>query len=114
MSLLSTLKQTFLPGLIAASLLLAMPASSVLASPSCPDGKTPIGRSGKTAFVDISILGRKKRAASKMTKLHKKMAKKGWSVVNVAPYVENGDLQGFFVTYVREPNSANTQCVSAD
>lgn len=60
------------------------------------------GRMGKTVFVDISVFGKKDRAAKRMTKLHEKYAEDGWTVVNVAVYTENGDLEGFFVTYVKE------------
>lgn len=53
-----------------------------------------------TLFVDISIASRKKRAAARMTELHAEMAQKGYDVIDVEPYTENGDLQGFYVTYV--------------
>lgn len=60
------------------------------------------GKGGKTVFVDVSVLGKKDRAASRMTKQHEKFAKEGWTVANVAVYTENGDLEGFFVTYVKQ------------
>ncbi|MFQ5755854.1 MAG: hypothetical protein ACE5H7_07120 [Acidiferrobacterales bacterium] len=60
------------------------------------------GHLGKTVFVDVSALGRRSRAAKRMSKMHMEYAKKGWTVVNVAVYVENGDLEGFFVTYVKD------------
>lgn len=55
---------------------------------------------GLTIYLDISIASRKHRAAKKMTALHKKHYDQGWTVVDVDPYIENGDLQGFFITYV--------------
>ena len=55
---------------------------------------------GVTIYMDISAMGRKRRAAEKMTDLHKQHFAKGWTVVDVDPYIENGDLQGFFITYV--------------
>ena len=58
-------------------------------------------RGGKTVFVGVSVIGKKDRAAKRMTKLHEKYAKEGWTVADVAVYTENGDLEGFFVTYVK-------------
>jgi hypothetical protein len=59
------------------------------------------GKEAKTLFVDISALGRKDHAANKITELHDKMAKEGFTVIGLTPYTENGDLEGFFVTYVK-------------
>lgn len=55
---------------------------------------------GLTIYMDVSAFGRKNRAAAKMTELHNLHYEKGWKVVDVDPYIENGDLQGFFITYV--------------
>ncbi|MEE9596113.1 MAG: hypothetical protein V3V96_04990 [Acidiferrobacterales bacterium] len=60
------------------------------------------GRIGKTVFVDVSQAGRKKKAAKRMTKQHEQFAQEGWTVIGVAVYTENEDLEGFFVTYVKE------------
>jgi hypothetical protein len=60
------------------------------------------GRLGKTVFVDVSAVGRRNKAAKRMTKMHMEYAKKGWTVVNVVVYTENGDLEGFFVSYVKD------------
>lgn len=59
------------------------------------------GKEGKTVFIDISSFGRKDHAAKKMTEIHEEMALEGFTVMSVAPYTENGDLEGFFVTYVK-------------
>lgn len=56
--------------------------------------------SGITIYMDVSALGRTTRAAKRMTELHQAYFAKGWTVVDVDPYIENGDLQGFFITYV--------------
>lgn len=56
---------------------------------------------GLTVYHDTSRFGRKTRAAKKMTELHDEHFEKGWSVIDVDPYIENGDLQGFFITYVQ-------------
>lgn len=55
-----------------------------------------------TVFFDISILGRKDRAAKRMTKMHQKYAQNGYILLDVSPYTENGDLQGFYVSYVEK------------
>ena len=65
------------------------------------DAATSAGKGGKTVFVDVSALGKKDRAAKRMTKQHEKYAKEGWTVANIAVYTENGDLEGFFITYVK-------------
>ena len=66
------------------------------------ESTTATGRMGKTVFVDVSGAGRKKKAAKRMTELHEEFAQEGWTVIGVAVYTENGDLEGFFVTYVKE------------
>ena len=55
---------------------------------------------GLTIYMDISAVGKTTRAAERMTALHKAHQVKGWKVIDVDPYVEDGDLQGFFITYV--------------
>ena len=52
-----------------------------------------------TVYVDISVASRKNRAATKMTKLHQQFAKQGYELAGINIYSENGDLQGFFVSY---------------
>jgi len=61
------------------------------------------GRDAKTVWVDISGFNRKNGAAEKMTKLHQEMAKQGYTFIGLDVYTENGDLEGFFCSYVREP-----------
>lgn len=61
------------------------------------------GRDGKTVWVDIGGLNRKNGAADKMTKLHQEMAKQGYTCIGIDVYTENGDLEGFFCSYVKEP-----------
>lgn len=55
--------------------------------------------SAVTIFVDITSISRKKLAASKMTKLHQQFALEGYELLSVETYTENGDLEGFFVSY---------------
>ena len=55
-----------------------------------------------TVFVDATFGFRKKHMASKLTESHADYAARGYRYVDMAPYVENGDLVGFFVTYTRQ------------
>ncbi|MCX7553437.1 hypothetical protein OS175_06065 [Marinicella sp. S1101] len=52
-----------------------------------------------TIFIDVSIMSRKKAAAKQMTQSHNEFAALGYELVDVNPYTENGDLEGFFVSY---------------
>lgn len=54
-----------------------------------------------TLWVDASWGFRKQGAANDLSRAHQAFAAQGYRVVDVAPYIENGDLQGFFVTYQR-------------
>jgi hypothetical protein len=59
------------------------------------------GKDAKTVFMDVGALGKKDRAAKRMTKQHEKFAMEGWTVANVAVYTDDGDFEGFYVTYVK-------------
>lgn len=52
-----------------------------------------------TLWVEATWGMRNQGAANSLTKAHSAFAKYGYKVVSVEPYIENGDLQGFFVTY---------------
>jgi hypothetical protein len=54
-----------------------------------------------TIFVDADWGGREDGAARELTRAHKDFGARGFHVVDVESFVENGDLQGFFVTYQR-------------
>lgn len=54
-----------------------------------------------TIWVDATWGFRNQGAANNLTRAHKAFAAHGYKVVSVEPYIENGDLQGFFVTYQR-------------
>ena len=55
-----------------------------------------------TVFVDATLGFRKKHMAKQLTKSHAEYAAQGYRYVDMAPYNENGDLVGFFVTYARQ------------
>jgi hypothetical protein len=40
--------------------------------------------------------------ADKVNKMHAEMAAKGWKFADLDIYTENSDMQGIFVTYVRD------------
>ncbi len=54
-----------------------------------------------TVFVDATLGFRKKHMANQLTKSHADYATRGYRYVDMAPYNENGDLVGFFVTYTK-------------
>ena len=60
------------------------------------------GQAAMTVFFDVAAGARRKRAAKGITELHQKQAEKGWSVIDVEPWIEDGDLEGFFITYVKQ------------
>ncbi len=55
--------------------------------------------SAVTIWIDASWGFRNQGAANNLSKAHQSFAQHGYKVVSVEPYIENGDLQGFFVTY---------------
>ncbi|NDK38687.1 hypothetical protein DT603_07515 [Pseudoxanthomonas gei] len=55
--------------------------------------------SAATIWIDASWGFRNQGAANSLSKAHNAFAARGYKVVSVEPYIENGDLQGFFVTY---------------
>ncbi|MEO5565590.1 MAG: hypothetical protein ABIR05_02880 [Luteimonas sp.] len=57
------------------------------------------GASAVTIWVDATWGFRNQGAANDLSRAHKAFADQGYKVVSVAPYIENGDLEGFFVTY---------------
>lgn len=52
-----------------------------------------------TVYLDVNMLARKHGAAKNLTELHQEYAQYGYRLINLSPYVENGDLQGFYVSY---------------
>lgn len=55
-----------------------------------------------TVFIDATLGARKDHAATQLSKAHAAFATRGYQVIDVETYTENGDLQGFFVTYRRD------------
>lgn len=55
-----------------------------------------------TVWVDSTWGFRKDGAAKELNEAHRIFGAQGYEVVSVESYVENGDLEGFFVTYRRK------------
>ncbi|MGA7296966.1 MAG: hypothetical protein WBW92_05610 [Rhodanobacteraceae bacterium] len=55
-----------------------------------------------TVFVDATFGFRKDHMARKLSKSHAEYAARGYHFADMNAYVENGDLEGFFVTYTRD------------
>lgn len=52
-----------------------------------------------TIWVEATWGFRNQGAANSLSEAHNAFYARGYRVVSVEPYIENGDLQGFFVTY---------------
>lgn len=80
----------------------AQEAEEVEAIPMTPETEPTLDcEEAITVFQDVSRFGRKKRAAENMTKQHAEMALEGWRLADMEIYIENGDLEGFFLSYIR-------------
>lgn len=90
---------------IALTLLLATTATSALARDYEKQAERAVGNrlNAVTVFVDADWGGREDGAAREITKAHAAFAARGFEVIDVESYTENGDLEGFFVTYRRMP-----------
>jgi len=61
-----------------------------------------------TVFIPDKAGSRQKGSASKLTESHRNAESQGWDFDEMAIYIEDGDLQGFFVTYTR-PHPCNNK-----
>ena len=52
-----------------------------------------------TVFQDVSAMNRRKGAGKNLTELNQKYEAMGYSFDDLEIYIEDGDLEGFFVTY---------------
>lgn len=57
------------------------------------------GMQAVTVWIDVTWGFRNQGAANALNRAHQAFAAHGYRVLGVDPYIENGDLQGFFVTY---------------
>lgn len=58
-------------------------------------------RDAVTVFVDVDFGAREDGAAKDLNRTHLAFERQGYELLDVTPYTENGDLQGFFVSYRR-------------
>lgn len=65
-------------------------------------------REAVTVYVDADWGRRTSGVARQLTEAHAAFAAHGYRLLDVEPYVENDDLQGFFVSYVRAAKPAST------
>ena len=54
-----------------------------------------------TVFVNTVLGSRTGGSARRLNESHAEMQAKGWRFLDLEAYTENGDLVGFFVTYVK-------------
>ncbi len=54
-----------------------------------------------TVFVNTVMGSRTGGSAKRINEMHAEMEAKGWRFMSLETYTENGDLVGFFVTYVK-------------
>ncbi|MFC3193310.1 hypothetical protein ACFODZ_03535 [Marinicella sediminis] len=62
------------------------------------------GLKAVTVYLDVNLIARKHRAAKNLTELHQEFAAYGYELIQVNPYTENSDLQGFYVSYKKAAN----------
>ncbi|WP_426689273.1 hypothetical protein [Rhodanobacter ginsengiterrae] len=96
------MKSSLLASLLLAAVLGA--GGSILLGHAAPaQAETPVASGDTvTVFVDATFGFRKKHMASQLTKSHADYAARGYRYMDMAPYTENGDLVGFFVTYTKQ------------
>ena len=94
------MKRLFATLLLAAAV--ALPAHAGLFDKNPEDVAAQAQKSGllaTTIWVDATWGFRNQGAAYALSRAHQAFATRGYRVQSVEPYIENGDLQGFFVTY---------------
>ncbi len=65
--------------------------------------QAPVGPPGRKAYtIYMGRGGEKIKAAQRMNALHELMAARGYTLQDTEPYIENADLEGWWITYVAE------------
>ena len=103
------MQKTFATAALLAALLMGFSAfgagSAIAATQSQYDKKAAeaasTGQQTVSIYVDVDWGARKSGSASELNQAHRAFNANGYQVIDVVGYTENGDLQGFFVTYVR-------------
>ncbi len=94
-----------------ALLISVLAAPAALAQDDDDDASTPGPKrcpetQASTVFVPDKAGSRQKGSAKKLSETHRTAQDQGWDFKDLEVYIEDGDLQGFFVTYVR-PHPCN-------
>ena len=100
----------FLSAGLATALLLASAPSPAMAADYSDEAAAASrsGAAGHTVYVDVTFGMRKKVAARELNDAHRAFSDRGFEPVAVTAHEENGDLQGFFVTYRRHGGPTST------
>lgn len=88
-------------------LIFAVASSVAFAQEDDADANTPgpakcAKLQASTVFIPDKAGSRQKGSATKLTESHRNAESQGWNFDEMSVYIEDGDLQGFFVTYTRE------------
>ena len=54
-----------------------------------------------TVFIPDKSGNRQEGSAERLSEMHDKAESQGWNFEDLEVYIEDGDLQGFFVTYTK-------------
>jgi len=97
--------------LIYSLLVLALTGNVAFAQKDDADANTPGPEKcpkiqASTIFIPDKAGNRQKGSAKNLTESHRNAESQGWDFDELAVYIEDGDLQGFFVTYTR-PHPCN-------
>lgn len=85
--------------LLAAVLLAASPAASAESLEATATQAQASGQPAITVWIASTWGFRKQGTAKDLNEAHRIFGAHGYEVVSVESYIENGDLEGFFVTY---------------
>jgi hypothetical protein len=78
------------------------PATAPAPGPATSAAAAPAGwTKATTVFVNTVLGSRTGGSAKRINESHAEMEAKGWRFMSLETYTENGDLVGFFVTYVK-------------
>jgi hypothetical protein len=76
--------------------------TQVTAEEKATDSDCTMSKQALTVFQDVRAMNRRKGAGQNLTELHQKYEIEGWDFDDLEIYIEDGDLEGFFVTYSRK------------
>ena len=96
------MKSLLFAALLTAASIAALPAHAGLFDKSSEQSAEEAARGNMpavTIWVSATWGFRHQGAANALSDAHRAFAARGYKVVSVQPYIENDDLQGFFVTY---------------